>query len=195
MQQEQCNDPLGHAAAGTRCGHVLTKAEMQEIHSDISNMIQPSWLTSVPHQLGSSGKLKSDQWRVLGTTFLPVSLIRLWSSEDPENPRSVRCRKICSITMSLLSAVSIACAQTTSTKHADAYLQHMMAYLEGLKELFPDYKFHPNHHMALHLHEYIRFYGPVHSWWTFPFERLIGILQRLSTNYKSGRFELHYIYM
>ena len=64
----------------------------------------------------------------------------------------------------------------------------MHSYLSGLKELFPEYSLHPNHHMALHLRDYLLLYGPVHSWWTFPFERLIGILQRISTNYKIGRF-------
>jgi hypothetical protein len=188
-QLEQDIDPLGHSATQTKCGHILTKEEMHAIRSDIIHLIRPSWLTSVPQELGSAshGKLKADQWRALGTTFLPASLIRLWSCEDPEDPRSVRCRKICDVTISLLSAVSIACSRTTSIKHADAYLQHMQSYLEGLKELFPDYKFRPNHHMSLHLYEYIRFYGPVHSWWTFPFERVIGILQRISINYKPGK--------
>ena len=29
--------------------------------------------------------------------------------------------------------------------------------------------------MALHLPDYLLLYGPVHSWWTFPFERLIHV--------------------
>ena len=75
-----------------------------------------------------------------------------------------------------------------SRKHAELYLKNMCSYLSGLKELFPEYTLHPNHHMALHLFDYLLLYGPVHSWWTFPFERLIGILQHISTNYKIGRF-------
>jgi hypothetical protein len=163
---------------------------MDEIRGDIVNMLRPSWLTSVPSDFGSAshGKLKADQWRVLGTTFLPVSLVRLWSVVEVGNPRSERCRKILDVTMSLLSAVAIACSRVTSKKHAELYLKNMHSYLSGLKELFPEYSLHPNHHMALHLPDYLLLYGPVHSWWTFPFERLIGILQRISTNYKIGRF-------
>jgi hypothetical protein len=173
-----------------KCGHVLTKAEMDEIRGDIVNMLRPSWLTSVPSEFGSAsyGKLKADQWRVLGTTFLPVSLVRLWSVVEVGNPRSEKCRQILDVTMSLLSAVAIACSRVTSKKHAELYLNNMHSYLNGLKGLFPEYSFHPNHHMALHLRDYLLLYGPVHSWWTFPFERLIGILQRISTNYKIGRF-------
>ena len=92
-------------------------------------------------------------------------------------PRSERCSKILQVTMSLLSAVSIASSRVTSVAAADLYMQHMQSYLSSLKTLFPEYAFRPNHHMALHLRDYLVFYGPVHAWWTFPFERMIGMLQ------------------
>ena len=173
-----------------KCGYVLKPEEVQAIWDDISSVIRPSWLTSVPAQLGSAshGKLKVDQWRVLGTTFLPLSLIHLWQASDAENndERATRCARILDVTLSLLSAVAIALSHTTTHSHADVMQQHLLDYLQGLKELFPDYKFRPNHHMALHLPEYIKLFGPVHSWWAFPFERVIGMLQRISTNYKPG---------
>jgi hypothetical protein len=95
-----------------KCGHVFTKAEMDEICSDIVNMLQPSWLTSLLSEFGSAGygKLKTDQWHILGTTFLPVSLVCLWSVVEAGNPCSERCRQILDMTMSLLSAVAIACS-------------------------------------------------------------------------------------
>jgi hypothetical protein len=96
--------------------------------------------------------------------------------------------------MSLLSAVSIASSRVTSVAAADLYMQHMQSYLSGLKTLFPEYSFRPNHHMALHLRDYLVFYGPVHAWWTFPFERMIGMLQRISTNYKPGESIHSYIF-
>ena len=180
---------------GTKCGHVLKRDELDAIRKDISNLIRPSWLSSVPSQLGSSshGKLKADQWRVLGTTFLPASLIRLWSRSDENDKRSIRCQKILDITISLLSSVAIATSRTTTKGHAEAFCSHLLDYMNGLKELFPDYELRLNHHMALHLDKYIKFYGPVHSWWTFPFERIIGMLQRVSTNYKEGKFTTFYL--
>jgi hypothetical protein len=162
---------------------------MEEIWSDIRVMATPSWMASVPKDLGSGnhGKVKADQWRILGTTYLPVSLVRLWGKVHPGDQRSERCRKILDITISLLSAVTIATSRVTSCSRADSYLQHMQAYLNGIQELFPEYKLHPNHHMALHLHEYLILFGPVHAWWTFPFERIIGQLQRIPTNSKIGK--------
>jgi hypothetical protein len=169
----------------------------EKIRSNIVNMLWPSWLTSVLYEFGSGshGKLKADQWRVLGTTFLPVSLVRLWSVVEVGNPRSEKCRQILDVTMSLLSTVAIACSRVTSEEHAGLYLNNMHSYLVGLKQLFPEYSFHPNHHMALHLPDYLLLYGPVHSWWTFPFERLIGILQHISTNYKLGTSGKTHLFM
>lgn len=89
--------------------------------------------------------------------------------------------------MSLVSAVIIATSTFTSPEAADVFLEHMLAYLNGVKTLFPDYNLHPNHHMALHIHEFLHLFGPVHSWWTFPFERLIGALERMPHNFKPGQ--------
>ena len=164
---------------------------MAKFRSDIENMNSPSWLTSVPTNLGepSHGKLRADQWRTLGITYLPVSLIRLWDQlEDADDKRSQQCKKLLEVTFSLISAVVIASSRTTSREKADLYLHYMQDYLKGLRELFPRYRFLPNQHMALHLAEYLKLYGPVHSWWTFPFERLIGMLQRIPNNFQNGQF-------
>jgi len=69
--------------------------------------------------------------------------------------------------MSLVSTVVIATSHTISASHANAYLEHMINYISGIKQLFPKYKLHPNHHMALHIYKYLLLFGPVQSWWTF----------------------------
>jgi hypothetical protein len=173
-------------------GAILTPEEMSELRSDIEHMYTPSWLTSVPINLGepSHGKLKADQWRTLGTTYLPVLLIHLWDKLE-DDQRSQQCKKLLEITFSLISAVILASSRTTLQENAGLYLHHMQMYLNGLRDLFPRYRFLPNQHMALHLGEYLQFYGPVHSWWTFPFERLIGMLQRIPNNFHDGAFHLH----
>jgi hypothetical protein len=147
-------------------------------------------MTSVPANLGSAshGKLKADQWRALGTTYMPISLVLLWAKVKAGDDRSERCNKILHVTVSLLSAIVIASSRVTCRAHADLFLQHMQSYLSGIAALFPDYKFQPKHHMALHLPDYLLRYGPVHAWWTFPFERVIGMLQRIPTNGRIGTY-------
>ena len=162
---------------------------MAEIWSDLARISTPTWVTPIPLDLGSAshGKLKADQWRTLGITHLPLSLIRLWGFRESRDPRSQKCKELLDVTISLMSAVILASSRVTSPSIAAAYLTHMKSYMEGIKKLFPQYRFRPNHHMALHLHEYLCRFGPVHSWWTFPFERIIGMLQRIPTNFKIGR--------
>ncbi len=159
---------------------VFTKAEIQEIRKDISSMITPSWLTPVPKDLGEAahGKLKADQWRVLGATYFPSTLICLWTAGGRTDDLSQWRNEILKVTMSLLLAVIVASSRVSSKANADRYLGLVIGYMDGVHRLFPKYNFHPNHHMAVHIHEFLRFYGPVHSWWTFPFERVIGMLQQ-----------------
>ncbi|KAE9396172.1 hypothetical protein BT96DRAFT_825122, partial [Gymnopus androsaceus JB14] len=39
-----------------------------------------------------------------------------------------------------------------------------------------------NIHMANHIYNFLKLFGPVISWWCFPFEHLIGVLQKVNTN-------------
>ncbi|KAJ7615265.1 hypothetical protein DFH06DRAFT_1008694 [Mycena polygramma] len=40
--------------------------------------------------------------------------------------------------------------------------------------------------MAFHIYDFLILFGPVISWWTFPFERVIGFLERINTNSHIG---------
>lgn len=168
---------------------------MEELWRDIRNTVTPSWLTNVPYNLGDhTGKLKADQWRTAATIYYPITLTRLWSkhSHVPHSPQTRNCyTELLSLTLSLISAINIATSHETSQLHAHEYLRHMTAYYKGLKDLFPEYVCHPNHHQSMHLAKYLLLYGPVHGWWTFPMERVIGKLQWISTNYKEGKLGLH----
>src|SRR6266851_1507335 len=73
-----------------------------------------------------------------------------------------------------------------SAKHIEQYEKNMKDYLKTVKELWPSQHFHPNHINALLIGKYLHLYGPVQGWWMFPFKRVIGDLQRSSTNNKLG---------
>ncbi|KZS92326.1 hypothetical protein SISNIDRAFT_401863, partial [Sistotremastrum niveocremeum HHB9708] len=146
----------------------LSKADVEAIRKDLQDIIKPSWIGSLPKDLGSKrhGKLKSDQWRSIATIFLPITLIRRWSTSKSGADDSQK-QDILDNTMDL----------------------YMTRYLTNLKNLHPHLKLRPVHHAALHLSEFLKMYGPVHGWWTFPFERLIGTLQKITTNEKLGELE------
>ncbi|KIM72552.1 hypothetical protein PILCRDRAFT_81778 [Piloderma croceum F 1598] len=62
----------------------------------------------------------------------------------------------------------------------------MTRYIHDFLDIYVDIKPRPNIHMAMHIPHFLRLFGPVRSWWCFPFERLIGQIQRLLSNHKFG---------
>jgi len=136
-------------------------------------------------------KLKSDEWRTWGCLYLPVSFIRLWLKVDPVNEKESRRRDLMHLTMLLVSAIVIASSRVTSEENAREYLAYMLGYRQALEKLFPNYLCQSIHHMAMHIPEYLLMYGPVHGWWAYPFERMIGMLQRIAVNSKEGWLNLN----
>lgn len=167
---------------------------MTRIQNVIRDTAVPSWLNSVPHNFGeaAAGTIKADEWRNLSTIFFPIALISMWgdgSSHATAN-EAFRFRQILDHTMLLVSAISLACMCTATAARSAAYLDCMSKYIKDLVILHPDVNYRPNHHMAMHLPHFLHLFGPVRSWWCFPFERLIGQLQRLLSNHKFGKFDV-----
>lgn len=178
-----------NAAPGgqAQLGYVFTHEEMREVYNDFEALVKPSWVTSIPNTVSTVGpKLKADQWRALGSLYLPITLIRLWTNDYPQDVNSKQRQELLHLTMLLFSAIAVATTQVTSIKHQEEYLAHMVQYRTELKRIFPEYKVRTNNHMAFHIPEFMDYYGPVHGWWAYPFERVIGMLQRISTNNKQG---------
>ncbi|PPQ93780.1 LOW QUALITY PROTEIN: hypothetical protein CVT25_013488 [Psilocybe cyanescens] len=121
-----------------------------------STMIQRVIWHQAPTKFGLSShrKLKADQWHVLGTTLLPITLTHLWSNSDGTDNFSERCCRILEITLHLVSAVVTAISQVTSAVHAETYLNHILTYLHSLKALV---QICSNQHIAIHLYEYLVF--------------------------------------
>ncbi|KIK20354.1 hypothetical protein PISMIDRAFT_51162, partial [Pisolithus microcarpus 441] len=136
------------------------------VRSVVRDTVTPSWLGSVPINFGDSaaGTIKADEWRTLVTVHLPLALISLWGTTQA-NPRN------------------------NDGPDLRVVLDHTMDLVSTLKTIYPTFSVRPNHHASFHIYDYLMLFGPVHSWWSFPFERLIGMLQRLPKNHKSGELE------
>ena len=156
-------------------------------------MVTPSWLQSVPHKFGDkfSGTLKADEWRTMTTVYLPIALISCWGTGTIHGSSSdaFYLRTVLHHTMDLVCAVSIACLRTMTLDRTNAYLRHLKSWVSGMKDLHPSSNHTINGHMAFHIYDFLRLFGPARSWWCFPFERLIGHLQRLTHNHKPGELE------
>ena len=163
---------------------------MSRIKQVINETAVPSWLNSVPHNYGDvgAGTIKADEWRNLSTIFFPLALISMWGegTSHPSPEIATRFHRILDHTMTVISAISLACMRTMTLRRSAAYLEYMTQYICDFLILYPDIKPRPNMHMAMHVPHFLHLFGPVRSWWCFPFERLIGQIQRLLSNHKFG---------
>ncbi|KLO04450.1 hypothetical protein SCHPADRAFT_840553 [Schizopora paradoxa] len=148
----------------------------------ISETIRPRWYASLPKNLGEAGhgKLKADQWRSAFEFDIPVALAQLWG--DPSSPR----HELFRCTMFLALAIRTATAYKISEERITKYTEYMHKYLTLLVTIDPSLRLHPNHHNALHIGDHLRRFGPMHGWWMYPFERIIGKLQKSNINFKFG---------
>jgi len=170
---------------------IATMETLKFIRQVINDTSTPTWMNSVPKEFGEkkAGTLKADEWRTYATVFLPIALVLLWG-EGSKHSSKVR---HLDHTMSLVQAIILACYRVTTEYRINGLQTHLKVYLTELRELYPDLNPSTNQHMSLHLAEFMKRFGPVHSWWTYPFERLIGLLQKLPTNNKFGKYSISYI--
>ncbi|KAF9471043.1 hypothetical protein BDN70DRAFT_820529 [Pholiota conissans] len=166
---------------------------LNHIHSVIRDMDTPSWLRSVPPNFGykAAGTLKADEWRTMSTVYLPVALISLWGegTVHPSPEAASVFREALDHTMLLVGAISLACMRTMTNSRMMAYRNCIVDWLAQLTSVHPNVKPRVNCHLAIHIYDFLRLFGPVRSWWCFPFERLIGQIQRLPNNHKFGELE------
>jgi hypothetical protein len=168
---------------------------LQRIQEVIKQTNTPSWVDSVPRNFGESraGTLKAAEWRILATIFLPLALISLWGEGTlhPSPALANEFRAILDHTMALISAVYLVCYRSVSHNRIAAYDDCISRYIRDLKTIHPFASHRSNHHMGMHVYDFLSLFGPVRSWWAFPFERIIGQLQRMPHNHKFGTSKLN----
>lgn len=157
---------------------------MAAVWSDMERTQLPSWIRPAPHNWGTSehGKLSADQWRVLCTIHLPITLIHLWENETG------RKKELLQNFMHLVTAVRIANMRVSSPNQIRAYNENIFCYVDGIKNLFPYNKLKPVAHAALHIGDGLELFGPSHAHSAPFYERYINFLHRVKTNGKIGVF-------
>jgi hypothetical protein len=166
-----------------KSGAFLGKDVMTAIWKDMDRTRLPTWITPVPRDWGTTrrGKLSADNWRIICCIHLPITLIRLFGASEG------RRGALLDNFMRLVSAVRIATMRTSSQAQIDAYNSHILAYSEGVLELFPDYSVLPSHPAALHIGDILSRFGPKHSHDSPHYERYIRFFHHMNTNNKIGR--------
>jgi hypothetical protein len=154
--------------------------------------ITPSWVNSVPANYGeaAAGTIKADEWRTLATIYIPIALVTLWGDDrGAPPPEESHFLKVLDHSMALFQAVIVVLRYSMNISRATKYRALLKEWVDGLHTLHPHtmkHKMRPNVHASFHLYDFILLFGPVVSWWCFPFERLIGRLQKINTNERIG---------
>jgi hypothetical protein len=65
--------------------------------------------------------------------------------------------------MHLVSAIQIACYRVMTVSRMTAYQTCITSWLADLKLILPDAPICPNAHMACHIYNYLKLFGPVRS--------------------------------
>lgn len=164
---------------------LFTSDVLQEVRHDIIEAVVPTWVEKPPSNFGEArhGKLKADQWRTVCTIFMAMTLVRLWGHSRAKEEERVVLENF----VQLIVAADLATRRSMSPERAAKYDDNIQAYVRGLRSIY-NHHLVPNHHLALHLKDFLLLFGPVHGWWTYPYERLNGLLQRMNTNHKSGKY-------
>ncbi|KZT01428.1 uncharacterized protein LAESUDRAFT_636372, partial [Laetiporus sulphureus 93-53] len=171
---DECVEPTQDEDVSTRrhtSSSVFSRQDLEHLQADIALTSHPTYSKGPPRNIGTTarGKLKADYWKAVIEFELPVSMLKRWCRTcTPTHPGDDVRRELVRSTI---------------------YKTHMNSYLSSILRLRPERSLRPNHHNALHLGDFLLCFGPVHGWWMFPFERIIGILQQTATNGKLGQLE------
>ncbi|KAJ3847686.1 hypothetical protein EV368DRAFT_50719 [Lentinula lateritia] len=164
---------------------------LRRVQQVVREVVTPAWVTNPPSNVGlyEAGTLKADNWRTLFSIHMPLAILSLWKESSP-----LAAANASDMTSVMDTVMHLACASLIMTKRKlsltrrDDFRRLLRLHILGLKENFPGWIF-PTHHLAFHIHEFMDLFSGVRHWWLFPFEKLIGKLQRTPTNHKPGEFE------
>lgn len=155
-------------------------------------------------QLGENQSLKkADEWRRL-LVVTPVILWFSWKDDNgkiPDSEPPVSANENITTThsrnrKSLYDVILLLCVgvRKLSTKRismaqANEGQSYLAFYCQRLLALGVELTI--NHHLSMHFASMIKLFGPVYSWWLFPFERFNGMLEKVNLNgHDGGRMEL-----
>ncbi|KAF9641845.1 hypothetical protein BDM02DRAFT_3194438 [Thelephora ganbajun] len=162
---------------------ILGRDILEAVWDDMTRTELPSWMSPAPRNWGTvmRGKLTADQWKVVATIHLPVTLIRLWGTKEGRY-----FLLFCNF-MDLSAAVQLANQRIITDKHIYDYKQLILRYLQGMKVMFKDTPLQPIHHVSMHAGEFLKLFGPTHLVRTPGFERFNERLGLQNTNMKLGK--------
>ncbi|PVF98353.1 hypothetical protein CPB86DRAFT_705260 [Serendipita vermifera] len=164
---------------------------LKAIWEDIGAISYPPDHTDLPpHKLGlvSEGNLKAAQWPNICIALLP-SLTKEWSRYPKPSNQHEWLKNF----YHLIGLTRLLFLHSVTHTDVAKFKQHSLEYIKGLQSLFNSHHMKPNHHYLLHLGDMMEMYGPMRSWWSFPYERLNGEIRKTQINDIAGMSQVQTI--
>lgn len=159
-------------------GGFLSKSALDKIAQRLQNTIVPTGLGRLPTSVAIGTFLTAEQWKNWTLYFsiyclhdlLPVQHLECWRHFV------LACHKLCPHEIS-----------ETNVTVADILLH---SFCKKVLEIYGADALTPNIHIHCHLADCCRDFGPLHSYWCFPFERYNGVLGNQPNNNRSIELQL-----
>ena len=151
---------------------LISKSDDQNMQDTVDRNRVPVNIGRIPHKVVSQvSSLTADQWK---NWVLIYSIPALCSIQPREH---LECWSLFVTARSLILKPIINIDDVI--KGDDKITQFCKCY----EQLYGKSKCTPNMHLHLHLKQCLLDYGPVHSFWCFPFERFNGIFESFNKNW------------
>lgn len=150
---------------------ILCKAHFDAIEKTVSRIKSPHDVGRLPLKISSSfGGFTADQWRNWVTIYSAVSL------KNVLHPDHLRCWLL------FVRACNTLCTRIITVEAVNEAHCYLAEFCRQFVQLYGPDSCTPNMHLHFHLKDCLLDYGPVHSFWCFPFERMNGIMGKYHTN-------------
>ncbi|KNZ49274.1 hypothetical protein VP01_510g11 [Puccinia sorghi] len=164
----------------------FTGDDVDQFRSLMKQVILPPGVPHLPHNLGeaSHGKLSASQWHALFVFIIPIVIPQMYVDQPGKVEVNSNRYKFLVNTAHLVQCTNVVFARKFKAGDLKRFEMHYTKYSNSVSDLFEDVKIQPNHHFALHIPQQMAAWGPLSGVAEFPGERLIGFLQKISTNNK-----------
>ncbi|MBW0550335.1 hypothetical protein O181_090050 [Austropuccinia psidii MF-1] len=169
-------------------GGLMSQGSIQIFCNVMLTVIIPTGASRLPTDLSSAknGCLKASQWLTLYTLFMPLVILDMYiEGKGTIHVESNRGRFLQN-TGDLIQCLQTACTRVLRDGHVERFYNAYSRYTVTSRQLFNNPRVKPNQHYALHIPEELKIWGLLMGVAEFPGERMIGILQKISTNGKIG---------
>jgi len=160
---------------------ILLEKDLEALQRSVASCDTPRDIGRMTSRLDSLDSIKAVEWLNIFATFI-VPFVR---SRMPGHTQ-LRGEHLALLTR-VANVVTLSTSYFTTPQMVDELHGELVQVMLDVERLNPQTSSYisPNMHLSLHLAAQLRDHGPATSWWTFPYERLMGLTANIP--FRPGR--------